>query len=432
MHILHLPSNYLPESLGGTEVYVQHLCEGLQHHGHTCTVAYHSTTPNVLSDTAVQRLSKRLPRRRADLYLYQAGDLPDFVSLLRQLQPDVVHFHALTIGAGPDHARAARDAGLPYVVTYHTPSMSCLRGTLLRWGETACDGEIQPSRCAACCLQGQGMPRLVARGLALSPLSYRLLPEGPWIPRLALASLISGQRQAWREFMLGAACVVACSAWCKEVLLRNGLPEARVRVLRQALPETHRRRRLRLPASGRPLRLGFFGRCTPMKGPDLLLKSLSVLARAGLPVVCELAGPVNDGDRKWFESFLAAEPSARWIGVKRGTELTAWLDTLDLVVVPSRCLETGPLTLLEAWDRGVPVVGADLGGIRDFLQAAGLDSLLFTPNDPPALAAAVQRAAEWRAEAPEVNIPGMDELVAAMERIYAEVSKSQQALTAAR
>jgi glycosyltransferase involved in cell wall biosynthesis len=169
-----------------------------------------------------------------------------------------------------------------------------------------------------------------------------------------------------------------------------------------------------------------------MKGPDLLVQSIRALARAGLPVACELAGPVADGERLWFESLLAAEPSARWVGVKRGPELAAWLDSLDVAAVPSRCLETGPLTLLEAWDRGVPVVGADHGGIRDFLRAAGLDPLLFTPGDPVALADAVRRAADWRATVPEVRIPGMDELVTHMEHIYAEVAGVRTALAASR
>jgi hypothetical protein len=99
--------------------------------------------------------------------------------------------------------------------------------------------------------------------------------------------------------------------------------------------------------------------------------------------------------------------------------LTRWLDELDLLVVPSRCVETGPLTLLEAWDREVPVIGANLGGIREFLLSAGLDKLLFSPDDAVSLAQAVRRTATWVGPSPQVTIEGVEELVAWMVDVYA-------------
>ena len=37
-------------------------------------------------------------------------------------------------------------------------------------------------------------------------------------------------------------------------------------------------------------------------------------------------------------------------------------------MVPSTWLETGPLTVLEAFAAGLPVAGSDLGGIKELLQ----------------------------------------------------------------
>ena len=78
MRILHLPSSYLPETVGGTEVYVHHLCEGLRGHGHACAVAYHATGPDPgrAFDYEVYRLPERRPRRRADLYLHASETPP--------------------------------------------------------------------------------------------------------------------------------------------------------------------------------------------------------------------------------------------------------------------------------------------------------------------------------------------------------------------
>ncbi len=65
----------------------------------------------------------------------------------------------------------------------------------------------------------------------------------------------------------------------------------------------------------------------------------------------------------------------------RGSELISWLGSQDLVVNPSRWLETGPLTLLEAWDCGTPVIGTDMGGIREFMTSAGHSEMLFKNED---------------------------------------------------
>jgi glycosyltransferase involved in cell wall biosynthesis len=348
---------------------------------------------------------------------------PGFAEFLDEWRPDIVHFHALTLGAGLGHARLARERNIPYFVTYHTPTFSCPRGTLMHEGRTICDGRIEPVRCGSCVLHAQGWPRPLARLLAHSPLQPEHLPEGPWLPRLALPALIQDGYGHWREFMDGATRVVACASWCRDVLIRNGVAGDRVVVHRQALPGPARARVLRLPLGrGRPLRIGFFGRFCWMKGPDLLLEAARLLRGQGVEVVCELAGPLAADEQAWARRLLAGHRDlAVYHGVKRGPELRAWLGGLDLVAIPSRCMETGPLTLLEAWDEGVPVVGANLGGIREFLQAAELEEFLCEPCNSVSLARAMTRLAEWRpSHDVQVPVAGITELGPAMIDLYQE------------
>jgi glycosyltransferase involved in cell wall biosynthesis len=67
----------------------------------------------------------------------------------------------------------------------------------------------------------------------------------------------------------------------------------------------------------------------------------------------------------------------------------------DLIAVPSRCLETGPLVALEAFAAGVPVLGANLGGIAELVRD-GVDGVLVAVDDPAAWAAAIERLVEDR------------------------------------
>lgn len=203
MRIAFLPSSYFPESVGGTEMYVHHLAQGLTARGHDVAVVCHGEQVGTTADDGyeVQRLPPHLPRRRADLYHRSTGQSPPgFAGFLDQWQPDVVHFHAFTLGAGLDHVRALKNRGVPYLITYHTPTFSCQRGSLLRWGRIVCDGKLDARRCASCSLNGHGFSRPLAALLALSPLSSRL-PEGPWITRLALPALLDKAHDNWHEFM---------------------------------------------------------------------------------------------------------------------------------------------------------------------------------------------------------------------------------------
>ena len=67
----------------------------------------------------------------------------------------------------------------------------------------------------------------------------------------------------------------------------------------------------------------------------------------------------------------------------------------DLIAVPSRWLETGPLVVLEAFAAGVPVLGSNLGGIAELVRD-GVDGILVAPNDAAAWAVAIGRLVEDR------------------------------------
>ena len=97
----------------------------------------------------------------------------------------------------------------------------------------------------------------------------------------------------------------------------------------------------------------------------------------------------------------------------------------DLIAVPSRLLETGPLVVLEAFAAGVPVLGSNLGGIAELVRD-GVDGILVAPNDAAAWAAAIGRLVEDRnaIDALRCRIAPprtMDAAASDMAALYAEI-----------
>src|SRR5439155_20490623 len=87
--------------------------------------------------------------------LYGTGDpvaAAGFERVLASEQPDVVHLHALTRGVPLRLVRLAKEHQLPVVFTYHTPTVSCERGTTMRWGWDPCDGRMNLNTWARCTL----------------------------------------------------------------------------------------------------------------------------------------------------------------------------------------------------------------------------------------------------------------------------------------
>src|SRR5581483_1367785 len=81
-----------------------------------------------------------------------------FTALLQRLRPRLVHLHARTAAVSERLADASHAAGARVVFTYHTPTVSCARGTMMWMGREPCDGRLLAERCTACALQSHGMP----------------------------------------------------------------------------------------------------------------------------------------------------------------------------------------------------------------------------------------------------------------------------------
>jgi glycosyltransferase involved in cell wall biosynthesis len=142
------------------------------------------------------------------------------------------------------------------------------------------------------------------------------------------------------------------------------------------------------------LRLVYWGRCNPDKGLHLVIDAIRALP-ASIPIQFDCYGPYWDGDYgQQLQTKIAGDLRFRVQGNLPKDKLLPRLQAYDLAVVPSTWLETGPLTVLEAFAAGLPVAGSDLGGIKELLTGKAGGYLL--PTDWQAWASFFQDVIEQR------------------------------------
>jgi len=134
--------------------------------------------------------------------------------------------------------------------------------------------------------------------------------------------------------------------------------------------------------------IGFVGRLSREKGPDLFLDALLPLCqrRPDLHLVLLGDGP----ERAALQTRVNAANLAERIHLPGYQEnISDWLARLHVLVISSRT-EGTPMVLLEAMQRGRPVVAFAVGGIPDMVEN-GRHALLVAPGDIQALTQRVEQ-----------------------------------------
>jgi glycosyltransferase involved in cell wall biosynthesis len=387
--ILHVTFGFPPDPPGGTELYVDALARELAKLGADSVVVAPGRTD--------QRYAHRGLRVRRFAIQDWVGDLGElygdgdprasraFERILDEEKPDVIHQHALSAACSVQMILCAKTRGLPVVFTYHTPTVSCQRGTLLEWGTEPCDGTMTVKRCAPCTLQGLGLNGPASRVLAHTPafvgesLGRVGLSGGAWTA-LRMSELMGRRYRNLKTLCDEVDRFVSLTPWVHELLRRNGVPDEKIVdsphgvFARRITPSPF------LGEGSAALRIAHLGRLDPAKGTRLLIKALRAVPKARIAL--DIFGIVQNQaevDRLAELSRLVGTDSRiRLLPAIDHVDIVERLAEYDLIALPSQSLETGPLVILEAFAAAVPVLGSALGGIADKVQD-GVNGLLVRP-----------------------------------------------------
>ena len=124
--------------------------------------------------------------------------------------------------------------------------------------------------------------------------------------------------------------------------------------------------------------VGFLGRLSPEKGPDVFLRA-ALLAQAKLQdthFIFVGDGPLAPTLRETIARFKL-EDSVHLAGLRR--DVATVLNDMDVMVSSSHS-EAMPLAVMEAMASGLPVVATRVGGVPDMIDQ-GESGWLVAPND---------------------------------------------------
>ncbi|MFB3916259.1 MAG: glycosyltransferase [Terriglobales bacterium] len=448
MKIVHALGWYYPESFGGTEVYVAGLAQRLRRAGHHVAIAaplrgLNGAQTYEHDSLPVFRYPGPANPTRAECQVRVATrGSEEFIRWLASERPDVLHVHTFTVGLGVFELEAARNLGIRIIVTNHLGSIgyTCLRGTLMRWGQTSCDGICAPFRCSACVLQARGLPKLASFAVTgfsvLLPRVFTLLP-GRLGTALGLPETIRHHQRLQRRVLDAANRFIVLNRAAFDILVANGAPTHKLEINYLGTSfEISRKPTADQRPTSRPVRFGYFGRFVEIKGVFDLARAVQSLPK-DIEFLLEFRGPCNGpGERailRQLREMLAGDSRVSFCDPVPSAEAPQILKSYDILLVPSRWFENGPTVMNEAFAVGTPVVGTRIGAMPEIVQD-GVNGRLFEPGQWPQLAAIMKEIAldptgtidRWRRALPPTRT--MDDIAADYECTYLAVMNSAQNL----
>ena len=400
MRVLFVTISYPPFKIGGTEVYVQGLCDALMKKGIICGVAFPITDPSGLicdRDKFDFKGVDVFPLVHKSFNIINDKFIKIFKSLFKLIdfwRPDLVHFHPLTLPVFLPWLQIVNK--IPVVFTFHSSTTTCLRGDLLWHGFKDCAGVIDRKTCVECFQLSKGLPRVLA-GLptflpdSLLKLGSKTLRSVPFTGKVATyletPLQVRELKSSWDQFVNKSSRVVAVCHWVRETILKNGVSPDKVFLCRHGIRDELISKKFPDP-KGKVI-FGFLGRLWPEKGIEVLVCALRMIDKnldfefqfcsSTFKQICN-----QDFLVELVQVLVKEDSRIKILGHIPDEQMASILGNWDALLVPSLWFESGPQVVYESFNVGTPVIGSNRGGISELVEHEKT-GLLVPPGDPIAL-----------------------------------------------
>ena len=266
--------------------------------------------------------------------------------LIDKMQPDAAQLHNIYHHISPSILSTLKSRNIPVVMTLHDLKLACPSYKML-----ASDGICE--RCKGGKLHNVIRHRCVKNSLALSAVVYL---------ESSLHRMLGTYEKCVDKFIVP-------SQFFKTKLAEWGVDSSRM----VHIPNFVDAQAFE-PGDSAGSYFLYFGRLAPEKGVGTLLEA-AVAADVALKLVG--TGPEEDNLKATAERLGA---NVEFCGYQTGADLHRLVREARAVVLPSEWYENGPMSVLESYALGTPVLGADIGGIPEMIRD-GDDSFTWTHTE---------------------------------------------------
>jgi glycosyltransferase involved in cell wall biosynthesis len=177
-----------------------------------------------------------------------------------------------------------------------------------------------------------------------------------------------------------------------------GVPEHKIQVIENVLPDLQALPPRELKEGEKRYRFAFLGQVNPYKGIDLLLQAIAILPeeiRALMRV--DIHGANLDVQESSFKEKVRAllddlSDVVQLCGPYESEQLSGRIAECDWVVIPSIWWENSPVVIQEAIRFGRPLIGSNIGGMREKIENSA--GLTFEARSAASLADTMMKAME--------------------------------------
>lgn len=292
-------------------------------------------------------------------YIYNGNAKRALKRLIAQHRPDIAHIHLFWGGLSSSILGVLKGANIPIVHTVHDYRLICPAYLCRRH-----DGVI----CQECfngnfshCIKHRCAKGSIAKSLLMSIEAYfrnRFIRPVDAIDAFVFVSKFS------HSLHLRALPEIAHKP---TLIAHNALPESAVVRKFDDVDSYYL----------------YFGRLSAEKGLTTLIKTFTELPHLRLKIV-------GCGDISEELKRLASTTNIEFCGYCSGSKLSDFISRSRAVIVPSQWYENNPMSIIEAFQLGVPAIGSRIGGIPE-LVIDGKTGYTFTPQSTTELKQAITR-----------------------------------------
>ena len=280
--------------------------------------------------------------------IYNFSSAKEISKIILQFKPDVVHIHNLFFIASPSVINAANHHKIPVILTLHNYRLICANALLLR-NDQVCE----------LCTQ---------KKFPLAGIKYKCYRDSA--AGSALVTAITGIHKISATWKNKVSTYITLNEFSRSKLLHSslGVPEHKMITKPNFVAD---------PGEGNCDRENFFlfaGRIAKEKGVNVLAKAFTYMPGYKIIIVGE--GP----ERKLLQENFNQYSNIIFTGQMGKKEVSEYMKKCRAFICPSIWYEGAPLTIIEAFATGTPVIASRLGSMAESI-IDGYNGLHFTAGD---------------------------------------------------